>query len=318
MAVSEQTPRNNYTASGSTDTFAFTFGLIAEADLQVKLDSVLQTLNVDYTIQGLSASGGDVVFTSNPAADVFVELFRQTPRDQDLVYPPYDPFPAKSHEGALDKITYILQERDEDTPSLLGDNRFEGKNTFVAGDIVLDNNSRLRGVDSLGVEQSMVFISQTSDRMFFGGLVTTSVVRGLNVEFQHETSTIVFETATRDNGSLLVRDRNGISKKAGFRNPTHSTEAASRSVDQDDEGRILDCEATLTLTIEQLEANTEMEVTTGSGDVVTLAEGAGVEIQWHDGSGTIKTGNRSLAGASAVKLSWKSVTIVQVSGIGIS
>ncbi len=112
MTVPVQVPQNSYTADGINDTFAFTFRLLDNADLKVTVSGVLQIETVDYTIQNLTSVGGDVVFEAGsiPIVDAVVQLSRDTSRDQLTAYNPFDPFPAETHELALDKLTMIAQE----------------------------------------------------------------------------------------------------------------------------------------------------------------------------------------------------------------
>ena len=112
MTIAEQTPSDSYVADGIEDTFTFNFRLLQDEDLVVEVDDVLQTLNTDYTIENQLLDSGDAVFAVPPADTLVVSLVRNTSQDQDVVYTPFDPFPAKTHEGALDKLTMITQESD--------------------------------------------------------------------------------------------------------------------------------------------------------------------------------------------------------------
>lgn len=77
MTVPSQNTRVTYTASGSSDTFAYPFRILSSADLLVYIDDVLQTLTTDYSVTGVDAEdGGNVVFTSNPAAASVVVIMR--------------------------------------------------------------------------------------------------------------------------------------------------------------------------------------------------------------------------------------------------
>ena len=111
MTIPVQIPFNQYAASGINDTFAFTFRILSSDDLFVSIDGVSQIEGIDYEIEDLTDLGGNVVFTDIPVSNQIISFIRQTPVDQDVVYTPFDPFPAKTHEGALDKLTMIFQER---------------------------------------------------------------------------------------------------------------------------------------------------------------------------------------------------------------
>ena len=68
MTVSAQTPINRSTGNGVTTVFPYTFKIISAADIEVTVDDVLQTLNVDYTVSGAGVdAGGNVTMTTAPA-----------------------------------------------------------------------------------------------------------------------------------------------------------------------------------------------------------------------------------------------------------
>ena len=110
MTIPVQVPSVSYIGNGITLTFPFAFRLLSTSDLRVTLDDVLQVENVDYTIENLTDLGGDVVFVNPPAVASEILLSRLTPQDQATTYEPFDPFPAKTHEAALDKLTMLIQE----------------------------------------------------------------------------------------------------------------------------------------------------------------------------------------------------------------
>ena len=112
MTVQVETPLNGYIGDGIQDTFAFTFRLLKNADLEVTVDSVLQVEITDYTIQNLTDLGGDVVFEAGsiPGNGTSIVISRSTSHDQQIDYNPFDAFPAETHELALDKLTMIVQE----------------------------------------------------------------------------------------------------------------------------------------------------------------------------------------------------------------
>ena len=69
MTVSSQTPINRSTGNGVTTVFPYGFKIISEADIEVTVDGVVKTLNVDYTVSGVgNEAGGNVTMTAAPAA----------------------------------------------------------------------------------------------------------------------------------------------------------------------------------------------------------------------------------------------------------
>lgn len=68
MAAPSQTSYNSSTGNGVTTVFPYTFKILQEADLQVLVDGVEQTLTTHYTISGVGVDGGgNVTFVTAPA-----------------------------------------------------------------------------------------------------------------------------------------------------------------------------------------------------------------------------------------------------------
>jgi hypothetical protein len=115
MTISTYENKINYVGDGSTTVFTFVFKVLAENHMKVYLDDVIQgtgytvTLNADQNAN----PGGDVTFSVAPVTDAVISLLREVPLDQLVDYNPYDPFPAETHERALDKLTMITQQLDE-------------------------------------------------------------------------------------------------------------------------------------------------------------------------------------------------------------
>ena len=120
MTVSSTTTKNSYSGDGSTTTFAYAFKIFADADLTVILRSAagtetVQTLTTNYTVTNAgNASGGNVVFVTAPASGVTVVIRRNMAQTQSTDYTANDPFPAESHEDALDRLTFIAQQQQEE------------------------------------------------------------------------------------------------------------------------------------------------------------------------------------------------------------
>jgi len=109
-----------YQGDGVTTNFTVPFYYIDQNDLVVTVAAaggtpVSQTQNVTYSVidvpvNGVRAAGGTVSFMGAPGAGSTVLITRRTNRTQERVYAENDPFPAKSHELALDKLTLLVQE----------------------------------------------------------------------------------------------------------------------------------------------------------------------------------------------------------------
>lgn len=121
MTVSSTTTKNSYSGNGSTTVFAYTFKIFDEDDIAVVLRNnttgaeSTQTITTHYSVSGVgNAGGGNITFVTPPTSSQTVVLLRATPLTQLTDYTPNDPFPAETHEEALDKLTHITQELSEE------------------------------------------------------------------------------------------------------------------------------------------------------------------------------------------------------------
>ena len=120
MTVSSTTTKVSYSGNGSTTVFAYTFKIFADADLTVivRTDStgaeVTKTLTTHYTVSGAgNTNGGNVTFGTAPASGETVVIKRNLALTQSTDYTPNDPFPAASHEDALDRQMFVAQQQEE-------------------------------------------------------------------------------------------------------------------------------------------------------------------------------------------------------------
>lgn len=159
MTVSSATTRNSYSGNGSTDVFAYGFKIFDDDDITViiRTDSTgaetTKTKTTHYTVSGVgNSSGGNVTFTSGniPASGETVVLLRTTARTQLTDYVPNDPFPAATHEDALDKLTFIAQELEEEIGRSL---KVSQANVIATSEFTADATARankILGFDSSG------------------------------------------------------------------------------------------------------------------------------------------------------------------------
>lgn len=110
MTIENENFRWDYFGDDATLAFDFDNLVKKDTDLKVYLDGVLKIIATDYTVIGAGTKNGSVNFLVAPANGVAVAIIRETEEDQIVAYPEGGPFPAKSHEGAMDKLTIIAQE----------------------------------------------------------------------------------------------------------------------------------------------------------------------------------------------------------------
>ena len=119
MTVSSTTTKQSYSGDGSRTVFPYQFKIFADADLRVILRAAdgtedPQDLTTEYTVSGAGTdSGGNVTFGTAPASGVTVIIKRNLSLTQGTDYVANDPFPAESHEEALDRLTFIAQQQAE-------------------------------------------------------------------------------------------------------------------------------------------------------------------------------------------------------------
>ena len=120
MTVSTTTSRADYTGNGVTTTFTVPFYFLDNSHLLV-MRTVIATgvsttlvLGSDYTVTGAGvSSGGSIACTVAPTAAQTISILRNVPLTQLTHYVENDPFPAASHERALDQLTMEVQQINE-------------------------------------------------------------------------------------------------------------------------------------------------------------------------------------------------------------
>ncbi len=330
MTVPVQIPQNSYTADGINDTFAFTFRILENNDLSVFVDSVLQVDGSNYDLANVTDAGGDVVFQAGsiPVLNAIVSLTRFTDKDQQTVYNPFDPFPAKTHERGLDKLTMLIQELEQEITSATGaglpidptgvfwdalSKRIQNLQTpALATDAA--NKSYVDSVVGGGVDPSA--------NVTVTGLWTfTQVINGLTTgnlilaDLDPYTARIIAEVIT---GAWTFADGAGSQRKVGARNPRERSITVDDTPTQADEGAILRVNAAITsITLEQLEAQTTFTILADVSGY-NLVEGAGVTFKLFDGKDLAPpTGDQVIKRASSIQVIYESATEVSIYGNGV-
>lgn len=171
MTIASQTSRITYTGDGVTTAFAIPFYFQLNADIVVYLqdtlgNAVLQLLGTNYNLTGATIpAGGTCTFVVAPTTAYLITIYRDPPMTQTASYNNNDPFPAKSHEAALDKALTISQRtRDLSSRSIrLSDAESAATTTALAAIAVRKN--RLLGFDTNGALVYVVgptFVGNTS------------------------------------------------------------------------------------------------------------------------------------------------------------
>jgi hypothetical protein len=171
MTVSSTTTKNSYSGNGSLTVFAYSFKIFDEDDIEVILRNdatnteTVQTITTDYSVSNVgNANGGNITFVTAPASGITVVLRRASPLTQTTDYTPNDPFPAESHEDALDKLTFISQQLQEELDRSIKLSRTNTMNSteFAVGAtdrankiLAFDTNGELAVTQEIGVSKGI-------------------------------------------------------------------------------------------------------------------------------------------------------------------
>ena len=158
MTISTTTIKNSSSGNGSTSAFNYTFKITDQDDIDVIIRSAdgtetTKTISTHYTVSGVgNASGGAVTFTSGniPASGETVVLRRDTPLTQSVDLIENDPLPADTLEDALDKLTSINQELQEQADRSLKISRTNTMTSTEFTTSATDRASKILAFDSSG------------------------------------------------------------------------------------------------------------------------------------------------------------------------
>ena len=121
MTISSTTTKVSFAGNASTTVFAYSFKIFETTDLEVIIriaatgGETVKTLTTDYSVSGAGVdTGGNVTFGSAPASGETIVIRRKVPITQGTDYVENDTFTAESHESALDRLTTIAQQQQEE------------------------------------------------------------------------------------------------------------------------------------------------------------------------------------------------------------
>lgn len=120
MTISTTESKISYNGNGTTTVFAFPYPFFQDSDLVVIRVAANGTettlaLNTDYTVTGENTDNdGSVTCTTAPVSGSRLVIYRQIALTQETDYISGDAFPAETHERALDRLTLISQQLQEE------------------------------------------------------------------------------------------------------------------------------------------------------------------------------------------------------------
>ncbi len=106
MTVPVSSRKVTYTGNGATKDFTVTFPFF---EIAVYADGVIVS-TADYAVSGGDGATGTVTFNTAPASSVEIVIVGATEAKQETDYVDDGPFPAQTHEAALDRLTMLIQE----------------------------------------------------------------------------------------------------------------------------------------------------------------------------------------------------------------
>jgi len=158
MTISTTTIKNSFTGNGSTTAFTYTFPINTTAEILVIERSATGTETVraegsgstNYGIVNNGAAGGIVTMVTAPVSGVTLILRRNTTLTQETDYVANDPFPAETHEDALDKLQMQTQELQEQADRSFKVSRTTSITTSEFTEDAATRASKALGFDSNG------------------------------------------------------------------------------------------------------------------------------------------------------------------------
>lgn len=106
---------NSYIGNGVATQFAYSFRILAESDLRVTIDGVVQTLTTHYTVSGVGdAGGGNVTFVTAPEDEAAVVIARVRPYKRDTDYQRNGTFDEETVDDDFDSAEMQVQQLSAD------------------------------------------------------------------------------------------------------------------------------------------------------------------------------------------------------------
>ena len=171
MTVSSETNKVSYAGNGSTTDFSTGFIFLEDSHILVTLVvdatgvETTQTITTDYTLTGSgTGSAGTVTMLTAPATGETLIISRNVPLTQGSDYVENDPFPAETHEEALDKLTMIAQQQQEELDRSLRfplsvDSGVSNEIPAPTADLDLKFNSAGTAIEAIALAESIAEIT---------------------------------------------------------------------------------------------------------------------------------------------------------------
>lgn len=157
MTVASVTNRISYAGAGIVGPFPVPFYFLEDDDLLVLKEEISSgaftpmVLTTDYTVTGAgSAAGGAVTLIVALSSAYNLHVIRDPDHLQSTHYTPNDPFPATTHEKAVDKLTMLVQRVYDYLARCLKAPDTVSADQVMSGSNWLSRAGRVLGFDALG------------------------------------------------------------------------------------------------------------------------------------------------------------------------
>ena len=213
MTLSTTTVKNSYSGNGSTTAFTYNFGINSTSELVVIIRSALgvettKTITTHYTVVDAGAAGGTVTMGTAPASGETLVLIRDTSLTQETDYVANDPFPAETHESALDKLQMQVQEVQEEVDRSI---KISRTNTMTSTAFTENATSRASKVLSFDSSGELAVTNEIGN--FKGNWATSTAFVLRDIVIQNSTSdgttyknVYICTTAHTSTGSYLTQN----------------------------------------------------------------------------------------------------------------
>jgi len=189
MTISTTTIKNSFTGNASTTAFTYTFPINTTSEISVIERSTLGvetikaegTGSTNYGIANNGSAGGVVTMVTAPAAGVTLILRRNTALTQETDYVANDPFPAETHEDALDKLQMQTQELQEQADRSFKISRTNTITSSEFTDSAADRANKVLAFDAAGeisVTQELGTFKGDSATTTTAAFVVRDIVKG--------------------------------------------------------------------------------------------------------------------------------------------
>jgi hypothetical protein len=124
MTVPSSTSRDQQAGNGVSTVFTVPFRILDQSHIRVLLTTIdgvtaEQAITTNFTVSGVGGANTTITFVVAPPGNSTITFLRNVPVTQETDYVENDSFPADSHERALDKLTMIAQQIEEETERAL-------------------------------------------------------------------------------------------------------------------------------------------------------------------------------------------------------